>query len=124
MATRHFPLNTVSSSTEAEQVKHIFQSFHEVSGAKLNYNKTMAIKIGNFTPPSWLQIKPEINSGYTFHRKPTKSSNQQLEYNHQQNQTTAMDAHEQIVKHHPENDFVQHFRIEQAVVHVSNISSK
>jgi hypothetical protein len=49
----------ITSSTEANQVKNIFQNFQEVSGAKLNYNKIMAIKFGNFTPLSWLQIKPE-----------------------------------------------------------------
>jgi hypothetical protein len=55
------------------------------------------------------------NSGHTFYRKFTKSSNQQVEYNHEQNKTTAMGAHEQIFKHHPENDRMQYFRIEQTV---------
>jgi hypothetical protein len=62
-------------------------------------------------------------SGQTFYRKLTKSSNRQLDYNYQQNKTT-IDVHEQIFEHHPKNDFVQHFRIEQTVVHVNNISSK
>jgi hypothetical protein len=46
------------------------------------------------------------NSGHTFYRKLTKSSNQQVKYNHQQNKITAMGADEQIFKHHPENDRV------------------
>jgi hypothetical protein len=74
----------VNSREKAEEVRRIFQQFEAISGARVNYNKTMAIKIGIFQEPPWLQIKEQIKTlGIIFEAdlKKTANSNWNLTVN-------------------------------------------
>jgi hypothetical protein len=65
----------VNSREKAEEVRRIFQ-FEAISGARVNYNKIMAIKIGNIQEPSWLQIKEQIKTlGIIFEADLKKAAN-------------------------------------------------
>jgi hypothetical protein len=66
----------VNSREKAEEVRSIFQQFEAVSGARVNYNKTMAIKIGTIQEPPWLQIKEQIKTlGIIFEANLKKAAN-------------------------------------------------
>jgi hypothetical protein len=52
----------VNSREKAEEVTRIFQTFEAISGAHVNYNKTMAINIRTILEPPWLQIKEQIKT--------------------------------------------------------------
>jgi hypothetical protein len=50
----------VNSREKAEEVRIIFQQFDAISGARVSYNKTMAIKKGTIQEPPWIQSKKQI----------------------------------------------------------------
>ncbi len=55
------------SHEKITRVRQIFTSFERASGAKLNLQKTIALKIGEFQPPNWLITEEKVKIlGLTF----------------------------------------------------------
>jgi hypothetical protein len=50
----------VDSNRKLTEIQRIFTDFERISGARLNYNKTICIRIGNFHLPTYLYISKKI----------------------------------------------------------------